>query len=362
MNKQVLLSATHNDTTHFRTNPTKDFIVPDDAIIPRAATSSSSSGANLIAHGDDNPDKPGSSRQYTAVLEHRRKSKKRHWQKKQSKEKFDGNILPRNKKSRETKLGRRRRVFLESDSSSSEEFFDSGLKSLESPKKPRLHSPLAADHPAPKYFASPPAQKERKESSSMTKESRDAGTHLPSAVDDMPDHVVPSSTASFVGHPSAHPGKQVPSAKCDPASADTQTALSEEEKVAKNRRRVREHIEGVIWKKVTFEKMIHRDYYANIAPNVAALEKKLFEVHQTTKGGYKRWCLDFFAVLNDELNVLFKAVLYGHLTPAELVALSAEQMQAPRFRIKFPPLSLGPDETCCKPITSDPARRHNNGS
>ncbi|KAH7725725.1 hypothetical protein AAVH_06568 [Aphelenchoides avenae] len=95
MNKQVLLSATHNDTTHFRTNPTKDFIVPDDAIIPRAATSSSSSGANLIAHGDDNPDKPGSSRQYTAVLEHRRKSKKRHWQKKQSKEKFDGNILPR---------------------------------------------------------------------------------------------------------------------------------------------------------------------------------------------------------------------------------------------------------------------------
>ncbi|KAH7696699.1 hypothetical protein AAVH_36228, partial [Aphelenchoides avenae] len=41
---------------------------------------------------------------------------------------------------------------------------------------------LAADHPAPKYFTSPTAQKERKESSSMSKESRGAGLHEPSGL------------------------------------------------------------------------------------------------------------------------------------------------------------------------------------
>lgn len=79
--------------------------------------------------------------------------------------------------------------------------------------------------------------------------------------------------------------------------------------------------------RVTFEKMIHRDYYANITPNVAALEMKLFEVHENTNGGYKRWCQNFFAVLDDELNVCLQK--YVGRRSKRLGSLQGGSLRAP---------------------------------
>ncbi|KAH7705279.1 hypothetical protein AAVH_27520, partial [Aphelenchoides avenae] len=79
---------------------------------------------------------------------------------------------------------------------------------------------------------------------------------------------------------------------------------------------------------------VHKDYVDKITRHVSALEAKLYEVNKNHMEKYKQWFSDCVTCLRDKLNVLFKAILYSHLTATELVALSAQQMNAPRFRVK----------------------------
>ncbi|KAH7698156.1 hypothetical protein AAVH_34755, partial [Aphelenchoides avenae] len=102
--------------------------------------------------------------------------------------------------------------------------------------------------------------------------------------------------------------------------------LTEAETVERKRAKARRIIEKL--------ENVHKDYVDKIPRRVFALEAKLYEVNKNHMEKYNQWFNDCVTCLRDKLNVLFKPILYGHLTATELVALSAQQMNAPRFRVK----------------------------